>query len=310
MNLISLHPRQPFSFHWSSIIFEHHDSSVRVYANRVFTLAASLSTGPVILTVEQKDEDVNSPLVLSIHSDEPVLPGMTSEASAVISRVFALDEDLTEFYLAIGGDPVMAGLARRFYGLHSPATPTVFEALVDSVIEQQISLSVARGLEYRFIRRYGQSFTVKNQEYFCYPTPDQLASVPIEGYRECGLTIRKGEYIRNIAQKILDGGLDLEVLKEYSDPEEIIDLLCEIRGIGRWTAELTMLRGLHRMDAFPADDIALRRIISRWYYGGRKISGSEAMEIAERWENWKGLASFYLEISEHCGVAPESLSQV
>ena len=62
MNLISLYPRQPFSFHWSSIIFEHHDSSVRVYANRVFTLAASLSTGPVVLTVKQKDEEIDSPL--------------------------------------------------------------------------------------------------------------------------------------------------------------------------------------------------------------------------------------------------------
>lgn len=71
-----------------------------------------------------------------------------------------------------------------------------------------------------------------------------------------------------------------------------------------------MLRGLHRMDAFPADDIALRRMISRWDDGGRKISGNEVVDIAERWGNWKGLASFYLEISEHCGVAPESLSQV
>jgi len=118
------------------------------------------------------------------------------------------------------------------------------------------------------------------------------------------ITSRKGEYIRDISRSIEKGNLDLESFKKVRDNADIVEALCQIRGIGRWTAELTMLRGLHRMDAFPADDIALRRMISRWYHNGKKISASEAVKTAEQWGEYKGLASFYLEVAEYCGIIP------
>ena len=77
-------------------------------------------------------------------------------------------------------------------------------------------------------------------------------------FRACGLTRRKGEYIRGISQQILSGVVDPEYFRTYPDTEIIIGELMNIRGIGRWTAELTILRGLHRSDVFPADDIGVR----------------------------------------------------
>jgi DNA-3-methyladenine glycosylase II len=100
----------------------------------------------------------------------------------------------------------------------------------------------------------------------------------------------------------VDGRLDLEKFKTYKDAEEIIMELCKIRGIGVWTVELTMLRGMNKLEVLPADDLGLRRHIAHYYCNDRKISGEEARSIAERWGNWKGLAGFYLILAARLGV--------
>ena len=82
------------------------------------------------------------------------------------------------------------------------------------------------------------------------------------------------------------------------DSEAIITELVKLKGVGRWTAELAILRGMHRLDAFPADDLGLRRSIAQRYQRGGKISAEEARKIAEQWGEWKGLAAYYLLIAD------------
>jgi DNA-3-methyladenine glycosylase II len=188
----------------------------------------------------------------------------------------------------------MSNLTQRLRGLKSPTTPTVFEALIDSIIEQQISLNVAHSLEKNVIKTFGDTLKVDNAVYYAFPTPQKLASASVEKLRQCGLSFRKAEYIRDVSKLIADGKLDLEKLKSYENIKEIINELCEIRGIGVWTAELTMVRGMQKLEAIPADDLGVRRCISHYYCNDRKISGEEARKIAEKWGKWKGLASFYL----------------
>lgn len=86
------------------------------------------------------------------------------------------------------------------------------------------------------------------------------------------------------------------------DEEKIIDELSQIRGVGVWTAEMTMIRGMQKFDAFPADDIGLRRIIAHYYYGGEQITGEEAKYTAAAWAGWRGLASFYLVMAEQLKI--------
>ena len=103
----------------------------------------------------------------------------------------------------------------------------------------------------------------------------------------------------------MSGDLDIEGFRTYGDTEAVIDDLVKIRGIGRWTAELTILRGLHRPDAFPADDVGVRRFISQFYLGGEKITAADARTFAERWGAWKGFAAYYLEVADLLGIRPE-----
>jgi len=80
--------------------------------------------------------------------------------------------------------------------------------------------------------------------YFAYPTPQRLASVSAKEFRQCGLSCRKGEYIKGASTLIVKGKLNLETLKNFESAEQIVRKLDEIREIGVWTAELTMLRGM------------------------------------------------------------------
>ena len=144
------------------------------------------------------------------------------EIQSLVSSMFNIAEDITPFYEAMEKDAIMTDLVRQLRGLKAPTTPTVFEALVDSVIEQQISLKAAHSIEQRLIRAVGNSLTVDGDTWYCYPTPPILATTTDSTFRSCGLTLRKGEYIREISRQILDGTLDLDHFRTFADTESII----------------------------------------------------------------------------------------
>jgi DNA-3-methyladenine glycosylase II len=145
---------------------------------------------------------------------------------------------------------------------------------------------------------FGESVAVNGETFFAFPTAEALAKAGAAEIRHAGLSMRKADYIYGAAKLIVDGELNLERLKMEKNPEKIIEELDEIRGIGVWTAELTMLRGMQRFDALPADDFGIRRVISRYYCDSKPLKAAEARQIAEPWGNWKGLAAFYLIIAE------------
>lgn len=82
------------------------------------------------------------------------------------------------------------------------------------------------------------------------------------------------------------------------DNERIVSILDRIRGVGIWTGELTMIRGIQKWDALPADDLGLRKTISRYYCGDIRIPSDETCGIAQRWGKWKGLAAYHLIVAE------------
>jgi DNA-3-methyladenine glycosylase II len=222
--------------------------------------------------------------------------------------LFNLGLDLKPFYKHVKRDAVMLRLTRRLWGLKSPTTATVFEALVDSIVEQQISLNVAHVLQNRIIRRFGDALRVGGEAYYAYPTPKRLASTAVEQLRNCGLTQKKAEHIKNLSKLIENGQLDLEKFKAYKDTSTIVEELDQIKGIGVWTAELTIVRSMQKFDVLPADDIALKRVIAHCYCHGRKITGHEVRRIAEKWGSWRGLAAYYLEVAERLRIEPEASS--
>jgi DNA-3-methyladenine glycosylase II len=301
-----LHPVPPYDFPLSAKIFSGGDPAIRSYRDGVFSHTFCLGDHARILADVRSKGSVDDPLLeLTLRPPEkPEDPGTLEEVKKRIEYILNIHDDLGSFYSAVKDDPVMREICTRLRGLKSPTTPTVFEALVDSIIEQQISLAAAHTMEDKLVKTFGAGFEVSKREYYCYPTPARLASGRPGQFRSCGLSTRKGEYIRDISRLIDEGRLDLEGLSRYQDIEDIIGELMKVRGIGRWTAELTVLRGMHRVEAIPADDLGIRKLISHFYRNDEKISGDEARSIAERWGRWKGLAAFYLIIAGGLGIPP------
>jgi DNA-3-methyladenine glycosylase II len=288
----------PFRYDLNAEIFANGDKQIRNYEDGKFWQVIR-GSGKLILITVKAAGTVDEPKVsVEMKSNREITAKDTKKTEKIVNLLFSLDLNLQPFYETAKGDKIMAQLTRKLWGLKIPTTPTVFEALVDSIVEQQISLKVANSIESRIIKKFGESLDLEGCIYFAYPTPQQLASISIEEFRQCGLSLRKGEYIKEAARLIAQGKLDLEKLKTYESSEQIIGELDQIRGIGVWTAELTILRGMQRLDVLPADDLGLRRVISRYYRDGKVISSAEARQIAESWGEWKGLAAYYLVVAD------------
>lgn len=297
---LKIEPVPPFDLDHSARLFSEGDWRIRRYEAGRYWQVIRLNERLALATVRSPGT-VDEPVVsVELLPDEGISELEKETAEALIRKIFNLNFDLRPFYERVLGDRVMSQLTIALRGLHSPSTTSAFEALVDSIIEQQISLYAAWSVQRRLTEAFGDALIFGEKEYYAFPLPETLASATIEKLRACGLSGRKAEYIRDASRLVTDG-LDLEALGSHEE-EEIIEELSNIRGVGVWTAELTMVRGMQKFDAIPADDLGIRRAISHYYYDDRKISGAEARRTAEQWTGWRGLASFYLIMAERLKI--------
>ncbi len=290
--------KAPFDFDLSSRIFSNGDKNIKKYANNHFWQAINIKQKTMLLYIESVGEVESPELKVSVGSKEELPQDILNSVPPVVYKIFNLGLDLHPFYEAIKSDDTMVRITSRLYGLKNPSTPTLFEAIIDSVIEQQISLKVAHSIGNRMIKQFGSCIYSYGQKYYSYPSPEDLADLDLEKLRKCGLSYRKAEYIRDLSLNIINKEVDLKSLKKMSTTQEMIEELTKIRGVGVWTAELALLRGLCRLDAIPADDIGLQRVIAHFYRDDEKISAGEVREIASSWGKWRGLAGYYLIVAE------------
>lgn len=295
-------PKDPFSFELSAEIFKQGDKQIRSYNGQDYKQIIRLENKLILVKILSTGSVEEPELQVQMFSNRQISEGDKEKTTEKIKGIFNLDLDLYAFYKIAMQDEILSNIVQKLWGLRSPTTQSVFEALVDSIIEQQISLKVATTLERRIIKKLGESLQVNDEIYYAYPTPKALALASLEELQNFGLSRRKTEYIKEIASKILESKLDLENYKNYENTNHVIEELDSMRGIGTWTAELTVIRSMHKWDAFPADDIGLRRILSHYYCKNNRISCAEASAIAKPWGKWRGLAAFYFVIADIIGI--------
>jgi DNA-3-methyladenine glycosylase II len=260
----------PFNFDLTAQLFRNGDKQIRFYANDQFSQALKVNGNLVLVKLTSTGAIERPKIEVTIKSGKSITTQEKTKAEEMVKFIFNLDFNLSTFYDEAKNDPIMHKIAQHLYGLKSTTTATVFEALLDSIVEQQISIKVAHIIQEKLVKKFGETITIDGETYYAYPTPQNMAVTNISEIQGCGLTKRKAEYIQEAAKIIVNGKLDFERLKSYKKAEEIISELDKIRGIGVWTAELTMLRGMQKLDALPADDLGVRRVISRYYFSGAR----------------------------------------
>lgn len=180
-------------------------------------------------------------------------------------------------------DPVMRIAIERVGPCTLQPDPNVFEALVDAIISQQISVKAADAI----MARVRAALPEKQV------TPEALLAFDQESLRTLGLSTSKARYIRNLVEHITSGQLQLDLLAELDD-EEIILQLTAVKGIGRWTAEMCLIFTLGRPDVLPVDDLGLVEGVRGAYQLAARPSKLELREMAELWRPYRTFATWYM----------------
>lgn len=224
--------------------------------------------------------------------------GVELDTSSKAQIVSALDRllgrriDLQLFYSFAAKDPRLSELVQRFRGLKPPRFPSVFETLVNAIACQQLSLAVGITLLNRLAEAFGLRFGgVRPQHAF--PAPEQVAAAKISELRDLGFSSNKARALIELGSTIVEGHVELEQLTSAGNQEATVQLL-ELRGVGRWTAEYVLLRGLGRTNIFPGDDVGARNNLARWLKRRRALDYRGVTRALARWKPYAGLIYFHL----------------
>ena len=216
-----------------------------------------------------------------------------NDIAETVEKCLGIKTDLSKFYQFASKDEKLNFLAERFCGLKPPRFPTVFEAFVNGIACQEISLNLGIILLNRLVSTYGKSIQWNNTVSYAFPNPEDLLKLKTEDFRKLGFSHQKGRAIIEIAQAIVAGQVDLEQIKMLND-DEALEPLFRLRGIGPWTADYILLRGLGRLNVFPADDVGGHRNLQRWLKPSRKLNYEETLKIVAQWKPYGGLIYFHL----------------
>jgi DNA-3-methyladenine glycosylase II len=181
-------------------------------------------------------------------------------------------------------DPVIRDLMRRYgeCGLAKAQRTDPFRALLHAIIAQQLSTKAAATIEARFAALFDGR-----------PTAAAIAAMPDERLRVVGISPQKLGYIRDLCARTLDGSLSLEALDTLPD-EEVIVALTNVKGIGRWTAEMFLMFRLHRPDVLPVGDLGIVKAVQRAYKLRLAPPPVRLTRLGENWRPYRSVACWYL----------------
>jgi DNA-3-methyladenine glycosylase II len=178
-------------------------------------------------------------------------------------------------------DPVLAGIIRAHPRIALARRGEPFATLARAIVGQQISVRAAQAVWARFVVAAPAL------------TPEAVCRLRKPRLRACGLSERKAEYIGDLARHFVAGRVHVDRWSEMDD-ESIIAELVDVRGIGRWTAEMFLMFNLLRPDVFPVDDLGLKKAVCLHYGDGASLTVAEIRAIGAAWAPWRSVATWYL----------------
>jgi DNA-3-methyladenine glycosylase II len=266
------------------------DNAVDRWDGHTYRRVLDLECGPMEVAAVQESEPAAPRL-------EVTLTGVRLDreaedvARAVLIRILGLEVDLSAFYGLADGDPFLGPLAERFRGVKPPRLPTVFECLVNAIACQQLTLTVGIGLLNKLASTYGAGQDDGGPHAF--PQPANLAGLVPQALRSLGFSGAKARSIVALAAAIEAGAFDADAI-DWLDDGHALAALMRLRGIGRWSGEYALLRGLGRLHVFPGDDVGARNNLAHRLGREGPLDYAAVQEAVRPWQPFAGLVYFHL----------------
>jgi DNA-3-methyladenine glycosylase II len=207
--------------------------------------------------------------------------------------------DLTKFYSTAANSPHLAALASRLRGLKPPRYMSLFEALTNAITCQQITLTAGLRILDRFASDHGAPFAgflSQGGPSNAFPAIKKVGHVSLEMLRGRGYSKQKAQALTELVSPN-NGAVSGTGSYAALDDESAVRRLRQLHGVGRWTAEYALLRGLGRLNVFPGDDVGVRRHLERWLNLSERLDYAGVQQILEPWKPFAGLIYIHLVVN-------------
>jgi DNA-3-methyladenine glycosylase II len=266
------------------------DNTVDSWDGRTYRRALEVAGGTVELAAIQAGSSIAPRLAVTL-TGARLDAGTEAAASAALARLLGPELDVSAFYRLAAGDPLLRTLAARFRGLKPPRFPTLLECIVNAIACQQLTLTVG----IRLLNRLAEAHGTASAEgvLHAFPVPSRLASTAPDALKQLGFSRAKSRSIVALATEISSGTFD-PVAIERLDDHHALQALMRLRGVGRWTAEYALLRGLGRLHVFPGDDVGARNNLARWLDCREPLDYARVQAAVRHWQPFAGFVYFHL----------------
>ena len=203
-----------------------------------------------------------------------------------MTRAISIDEIARARRVLMRRDPVLRAIITKYgaCGIMTGREADIFCGLVESIVSQQLSTKAAATI-------YGRLRALMPQSGV--PTPDGILLQSDEALRAVGLSRQKVSYVRDLSQRVVDGSLKTDAFATLTD-DEVIAQLTQIKGIGRWTADMILIFRLARPDVLPVGDLGIVKAVQKAYGLRKTPDAKRLLKIGEPWRPYRSIASWYL----------------
>ena len=252
-----------------------------------------LSAGRHAVLLEVRQPDRRNRLEVSLSGGHSRTPAAKAAALRVLDIGLGAALDVRPFYRAFRADPLLAEALRHSRGLRIAGTPSLWEGIVTAVLSQQINLAFAYDIRRELAIAFGRRARFGGETWYDFPRPSRIAEETEISLRKFRLSGAKASTLLRVAKAFSAGEISEEALFALPD-EAAIEKLTSIKGIGRWTAEIALLRGLGRADVFPGGDLGVVKYVAMQLLGHRaRVTEEKMRRFADRWRPYRGLALVY-----------------
>jgi DNA-3-methyladenine glycosylase II len=258
-----------------------------------YTRIIVLDNKPAKLTITQETRAGEPALVVVVESEAALDDRIKREVGPLVQRILGLTIDLQPFYVLAAKNDSLGAVVEKFNGVKPPQFASVFEGLINAVACQQVTLDLGILLINRLSDNFGARFVDRDVAFHAFPEPADLAIAPEEAVKALGFSYQKARAIKELATNVAENRTDLVSLGGMTN-KHAIEYLSTIRGIGRWSAEYVLLRGLGRLDTFPGDDIGAQNNLQRMFDLEGKPNYEKIRQLTSGWHPYEGVVNFHL----------------